>query len=350
MNQHARLVIEKYDLPTFTFSQSAVEDLGSGGGFSGAQLWKLNGSASSLCLRRWPNSHPDRERLAWIHLVLAHAKHNECTFVAAPIRSLKDETFTTEDGSLWEVTPWMPGVADFNLNPSDVKLSNAMEALARFHLASAQVSLDFRQSTNLQARLSQLNHLPAKLEQIKASSFANQDTPTINLAELLANIEIADRIIAPTLRNQLPDFAAMTWPVQPVIRDVWHDHILFSRDDVTGLVDFGAMQMDHVSLDIARLLGSLRFTRDKQIDLSGRPSDDLSYWQAAITAYSQIRRLNEAEIALIPLLDASGILLGSMSWLNWILIENRSFENLEWVQARIEFLVRRLQQLIAAYQ
>jgi Ser/Thr protein kinase RdoA (MazF antagonist) len=110
------------------------------------------------------------------------------------------------------------------------------------------------------------------------------------------------------------------------------------------------MQMDHVSLDIARLLGSLRFTRDKQIDLSGRPSDDLSYWQAAITAYSQIRRLNEAEIALIPLLDASGILLGSMSWLNWILIENRSFENLEWVQARIEFLVRRLQQLIAAYQ
>ena len=40
---------------------------------------------------------------------------------------------------------------------------------------------------------------------------------------------------------QLTPFAEQHWLQQPVIRDIWHDHVLFSGDDVTGIVDFGAV-------------------------------------------------------------------------------------------------------------
>ena len=211
-NQHARRVAERYDLPSFTFSEPSVEELGSGGGFSGAQLWKLNGSTESFCLRRWPNSHPNREILTWIHLVLSHAKHNDCPFVAAPIRTIKNETFTTEDGSLWEIAPWMLGAANFNANQSEAKLANMMEALARFHLASAQVSLDFRQSTNVQVRLNQLNTLGATLEQIHRAPKQNIGAK-VDLSHLQSALEAAHHSITPELLKQLPNFAAMTWPV-----------------------------------------------------------------------------------------------------------------------------------------
>ncbi len=50
---------------------------------------------------------------------------------------------------------------------------------------------------------------------------------------------------------------ALKVPIQPCIGDIWHDHILFLGDGVSGLVDFGGMRADTVAGDIARLLGSL---------------------------------------------------------------------------------------------
>jgi hypothetical protein len=38
-----------------------VESLGGGGGFSGAQFWRLTVSGQLLCLRRWPTQHPNRK-------------------------------------------------------------------------------------------------------------------------------------------------------------------------------------------------------------------------------------------------------------------------------------------------
>jgi hypothetical protein len=44
------------------------------GGFSGAQLWRLETVAGPLCLRRWPAEHPSAQRLTLIHNVLRHAR------------------------------------------------------------------------------------------------------------------------------------------------------------------------------------------------------------------------------------------------------------------------------------
>ena len=56
--------------------------------------------------------------------------------------------------------------------------------------------------------------------------------------------------------------ALATWaerplPLQPCLCDVWHDHVLFEGDTVTGVIDYGGAKIDHVAVDLARLLGSM---------------------------------------------------------------------------------------------
>ncbi len=314
-----------------------VESLGSAGGFSGAQLWRLSVSRDEMiaepdvldfCLRKWPTVHPSFDRLQWIHLVLSHVKTAGCPFVAAPIATKSGHTVIRQRDAFWELTPWMPGTADFHQDSSDARLKNMMRALAKFHLASAQVSLDFRSSSGLGARVQQLDQIEASLALIRQAA-APPAFPEIESLRLL----VLDRapLLAPALANQLRNFESRLFPVQPVIRDVWHDHLLFTGDEVTGLVDFGAMQMDHIALDISRLLGSTI-------------GDDRPRWQTAIESYSELRRLNPKEIELLPLLDVTATLLGSINWLKWIYVEQRQFESWPNVLKRIQHLRQRLQQ------
>ena len=328
MDPIAQRVIAEYELPPVHSSKA----LGSAGGFSGAQIWKLICKKSEFCLRRWPSPHPDEQRLKWMHLVLVHAKNNGCPMVAAPIGARNGNLFVIQQNNFWEISKWMPGQADFLQNPTEKRLVNMMRTLAKFHLASAQVSLDFRKSENLISRIRQLTELNSLLQRIQTSACLQIRHEIESFRQMV--VSQGPRLAMPLFRD-LQKFEDNLFPVQPIIRDVWHDHVLFTGDEVTGIVDFGAMQMDAVSLDIARLLGSTI-------------GDESSRWSPAVAAYSDLRRLNETEIRLLPLLDKSAVLLGSVNWLKWIFVEGRTFENWPLVLTRIEYLKQRLKFWLAA--
>jgi Ser/Thr protein kinase RdoA (MazF antagonist) len=110
----------------------------------------------------------------------------------------------------------------------------------------------------------------------------------------------------------------MTVPLQPCLRDVWHDHVLFQEDEVTGLIDPSAARTDTVAADISRLAGSLI-------------ADDRLAWGKAIDAYQSVRPLSREEAALVGILDRSGVLLSGMTWL-----ERRYFECISFTERALE--------------
>ena len=326
MDPNAQRVISRYDLPPVR----RIDFLGTAGGFSGAQLWKLTTGQGEFCIRRWPLSHPDEERLNWIHRVLVQVHRNGCPIVAAPVVSRAGETVTRVHKELWEISRWMPGAADFLQYPNDQRLANMMRALARFHLASAQINQDFNRSSGVNDRLEQLARVDQTLATLRRGTADSGDQAFERFRQFVLT-KVGP--LANTLRSNLSGFVDTIFPVQPVIRDIWHDHVFFTGDQVTGLVDFGAMQIDNVSLDISRLLGST---------IGG----DQNKWNFASAAYGEVRQLSASEIELLPLLDQSGIVLGSLNWLKWICLEGRQFEDWTGVMKRIGFLGERLRGLV----
>jgi len=88
--------------------------------------------------------------------------------------------------------------------------------------------------------------------------------------------------------------------------------VLFSGDDVTGLIDPNASRSECVAADLARLLGSLI-------------GDDRSAWDAGLASYQAARPLTLNELALVELYDQSAVLLSGMTWLDWHCLQGREF-------------------------
>lgn len=325
LNDQVHHLISRYDLPPL----QRLDSLGAAGGFSGARIWKLAAGNEEYCVRRWPRSHPDQDRLRWIHRVLLQAHQNGCPYIAAPVVDRAGGTFAEIDGRLWEISPWKPGQADFVYATNERRLANMAQALARFHLASAKVNLDFDRSASVGARLEQLTTVNQTISDLRRSPFKSGDRL---FEDFRQTVSARAGPWASKLQAILGRYNDTVFPIQPVIRDVWHDHVLFTGDEVSGLVDFGAMQIDNVALDLARLLGST-------------VRDDRNQWEFAVQSYQEIRPLGDAETELLPLLDKSGIILGSLNWLKWICLERRQFENWQDVMKRIEYLGERLLRL-----
>ncbi len=118
------------------------------------------------------------------------------------------------------------------------------------------------------------------------------------------------------------------------IRDVWHDHILFEGDRVSGIIDFGTMRTEHVAGDVARLLGSL-------------VGDDPRRREVGLAAYGQVRPLSQEELRLVTVFDASSVALSPLNWIEWIYVDGRRFEQPSTIEARFDELLSRLARLAA---
>jgi len=119
-------------------------------------------------------------------------------------------------------------------------------------------------------------------------------------------------------------------PLQPCLCDVWHDHVLYTNDDVTGLVDYGSAKTDHVAVDLARLLGSL-------------VEDDPELREAGLDAYDREVGLSADERGLVDVLDRTGAVLSLSNWLRWVFLDGRSFAGDDRAAARVAGLVRRVE-------
>jgi homoserine kinase type II len=318
-----------------------VESLGSAGGMSGAQFWRVATRRGTLCLRRWLMEHPSPQRLAFIHAVLQHAARRGISFIPVPITTHAGESFVHHAGHLWQLEPWMPGAADYEQSPRVEKLRAAMTALARFHIATR----DFEEhaANSAGGRRAEIESTPPQSAVVRrVAQLRELSTQGVTLLSRAINVTVwpelaplAHEFVA-RLPNAVPSAMAMLEPIasvrlklQPCLRDVWHDHILFTGNEVTGIVDFGAVDIDTPSTDIARLLGSL-------------VENDVEGWEAGLAAYSTVCPLSPDEELAVFALDQSGTVVAGWNWIRWIYLEGRQFENKSQVVARFRELLARI--------
>ena len=104
--------------------------------------------------------------------------------------------------------------------------------------------------------------------------------------------------------------------------------MLFDGLQVSGLIDFGAMNYDTVATDVARLLGSLA-------------RNDLQVREEGLRAYTAVRPLNTVELELVECFDQANVILSPLNWLQWLLIDGRQFADLSLVWQRLDELIER---------
>ncbi len=333
-----RQVISRY----FLGSESAtIVPLNASQGFSGARICRVEFVDQVLALRCWPSTAPDVTRLAGLHRLLEHTSRLGIKQIAVPLRTLTGDTLTQLDGRWWQLEPWMPGVADFHVRPSRIRLRHSMQVLARWHLAASKftprgaeaawfTSHNSAPSPGLQERLQTINEWRSGGE----GRFRHllQNYPSSALRPYLPKVWQQFELLAPSIARRLETLLKVNIPLQPALRDVWHDHLLFTGEELTGLIDPSACRTESVTTDLARLLGSL-------------VEDDRAEWDFALSCYQEVRPLSLAELQLLTAFDASGILLSGMTWLDWLLVQQRQFENCDQVLARVELVLQRMSRL-----
>jgi Ser/Thr protein kinase RdoA (MazF antagonist) len=324
MSLDPRRVLLEYPLAVQPIG--AVEPLGNAGGLSGASLWRFASARGPLVLRAWPENGPTPGDVDRIHRWLARAA--ALPFVPVPIASRTGRTATAASGRIWELAPWLPGRPEAARPPPPARVRAAFAGLAAFH----GIFTDERRARTSPGLVSRLE----EIEGLLAGGFERLHDRVLRaggdaaVPAALRWLALARRQ-APRARDDLRGFATCAVAVQPCLRDARPEHFLFEGDRLTGLVDYGAMGIECVAADLARLLAEWL--------------DDRAGWTEALAAYVRVRPLDLDESRLIGPFARSAALLGGARWVRWHFLEGRTFERPEAVLEGIERGVDRLARL-----
>jgi len=324
---------------------SEVERPTAATGFSGAEVFRVRLENRLYCLRCWPAAGLTPDRIRGLHRLLQTVSRQGGPPVAVPLVNRDGETLTASGQHWWQLEPWLPGQADYHQRPSPQRLSAAMQALAQWHQAASHFhprpneeqwfgSHPAAPSPAVLERIERLGEYSMSAQSLLRRALVKRPTqPTPEQAEFcelgMRGLTAAHRLI-PRVHQELQSLRQTLFRLQPCLRDVWHDHVLFQGETVSGLIDASACRHDHVATDIARLVSSLI-------------AEDRHGWDAALTAYQTQRTLDLDEQVLVWALDRSGTLLSCLSWISRFVHEQLPPGWLPAVSTRVAAMIARLE-------
>lgn len=288
-----------------------------GGGFSGANVFRATtDDGRTLAIRCIPDSiAQSAQRMTEFHNLVSRIAQLGCEVIAVPLLPVRSAgaaitPWFHNHENIWQVEPWMTGQHKPGLEVTEPQLKSALMTLDRFHkLAAATVSKIgandwFRntvsQSAAVQRRLIIVRELQNGVlgslrQQLSKDCDQQFREPAMRVCKCL-------QWWLPWLDRELTALAVIPFPLQPVLRDIWCAHVLFTEDQVTGLIDLSAAATDHVTLDVTRLLRSWY-------------GSDVGRIQSTVCEYQSLRLLNADERRLLQALDAATVLLSPVTWL-----------------------------------
>lgn len=321
-----------------------IEALGStaeSGGFSGAKVFQVQSEAGRFALRIWPDNC-DCSRIGALHRLLAAIAASGLKTVAVPRAALDGSTLVCFQQTWCQLEPWMPGRASYHAAPSRQKLMSAIDALGDWHTAASRSHRAFGDrrwfETSPSAPIPVIRERLERFSKLEPETFTKQarlasaSFPNATQREMILRLVDGIRRRWATTFSELQSWSDYCGPVQPCLRDIWHDHVLFVENQVTGLIDPAAARTDSIATDLARCLGSL-------------VEDQSAEWEFALNRYAERFLLSPRDRELVFVLDRSAQVLMAAHWLERLMAGNDGLTAVDPVRvnARLARLARRLE-------
>lgn len=307
------------------------------GGFSGACVFRVDDSSGSVfALRRTPVADAmPAGRYCELVALLSDASSRGSAIIPVPRRhqqsslgileSPQTPRFANVDHSqtriqthafVWQMEPWMPGQPAAG-PPTPLQVKSTLAALAKLHKTAAesvQARLNnqwLRVARDYSPGLSRRTEIASELSTGLLSRFikAAGNEPDAEFRNCAKRLCAALEYWLPWLTKQLAEVADISYQLQPVIRDLWKPHVLFTEERVTGIIDLNAMATDHVGLDVTRLFRSWF-------------GADVERICEAVTLFCTQRSLDHNERQLLQAFDAATVLLSPVTWLRRRFVES----------------------------
>jgi Ser/Thr protein kinase RdoA (MazF antagonist) len=261
------------------------------GGFSGASVWRGDDAQGNprFALKQWP-AETAIARLAQIHGWMSDAAH--LTFVPKLSSTTEGSAIAQHDERIWDATLWLTG--DSRIPACKTEVESACAAVAEIHLAWSRYAGQSK-SAGIQRRIDVLSQWLAKPSTRLSAFQASLD----HLVQRAVN-ELGR--IAPIALEALLPWENVPQIIQPCIRDLRAEHVLFVDERVSGIIDYGAMAVDTPVFDLARLLGDL-------VD------DNEELFAQGLNAYRECRTTFVFSDRLVRLLDRVGVVCSLIGWL-----------------------------------
>jgi Ser/Thr protein kinase RdoA (MazF antagonist) len=310
-------------------------------GFSGSRVFLVErpGLPERFVLKSFA-PHATRRHAAWVHRLMRHLRAEGIGQVPALFDSRCGDRGTLvadADGVLWELAAFMSGRPCER--PSIGQATAAADLLARVHIAASSLPGETRPpapSPGLLRRSEQARAVLARPWRDRHAACRGADDPLV--ARLGAAAAIFERMGGANVLERLASLEPKPLPLQPVLRDVWSEHVFFGNgpDDaerVTAIVDYHAAGIDTPATDLARLFGN--WSREDGEECTHL----LDAWSGPLAAYDRVRPLGDAERRLVPVLASTAAIFGLDNWFRWTLEERRAFDDAGRVLDRIDRLL-----------
>lgn len=300
-------ILDRY--PARERPDSAPTALGAAGGLSGSRLWRYTSANGRRVLRAWPPG-TTLDRVARAHGWLRST--SGLPFVARPIATRSGTTAVESGGLCWDLAPWLPGEPTAGIPPSACVRSGFV-GLAELHVRLSRLDARVGPSPGLAARRDELQALIAGGFDLLATGVATRpgDPCTPDALDWLG----LARRLAPGVLATATAAAVICLPLQPSLRDARPEHFLFTGDELTGLVDFGAMDVESPAGDLARLAGEWL------------PRAECGPLRAVgLAAYAAVRPIAAGEAEAAAAFEDLADLLIAERWIRWRFLEGRRFE------------------------
>jgi Ser/Thr protein kinase RdoA (MazF antagonist) len=312
------------NIPPFVLSQygppfAELKWLPVSGGLSGADVWcgEDGRGIPRFALKHWP-AETTSARLTQIHTWMGGAAH--LPFVPRVLPTLDGSTSVEDGKSLWDATNWLPGVPCI---PADkAKVESACESVAKLHKAW----FPYQQTAACPGILRRIEVLSQWLSSPHAA-FASLEPGLTHLIQRAG--EVVKRTAPITLETLTP-WRNVPLHIQPCIRDLRGEHVLFEAAHVSGIVDYGAMEMDSPALDLARLLG----------DLAG---EDEGLFAHGLNKYREFQPNFDVNDRLLRQLARAGVVCSLIGWFSR-LSNGRAQSSPENIARRMHHLIVRAEQ------